>query len=73
MTGLRAAKVPAKHTLAVAGRPLVRARTFSDLPQGTPFWYENAHGLAEIAVNRGSAANVLGLGVGSAIAVSRQD
>jgi S-adenosylmethionine hydrolase len=64
MTGLRAAAVPAEHTIAVAGRSLARARTFSDLPPGTPFWYENANGLAEIAVNQGSAADLLGLDVG---------
>ena len=28
---------------------------------GAAFWYENANGLAEIAVNRGSAARTLRL------------
>lgn len=32
---------------------------------GGAFWYENANGLAEIAVNRGSAAQTLGLSIGS--------
>ena len=32
---------------------------------GAAFWYENANGLAEIAVNRGSTARTLGLSVGS--------
>jgi len=39
--------------LAAAGRVLERARTFSDLPPGGAFWYENSNGLAEIAVNQG--------------------
>jgi S-adenosyl-L-methionine hydrolase (adenosine-forming) len=73
MTGLRAERLSSGTVLKVCGIELRRVRTFSEVPCGEPFWYENANGLAEIAVNRGSAANVLGLGVGSAIAVSRQD
>jgi S-adenosylmethionine hydrolase len=30
-----------------------QARTFSDRPPGTAFWYENSDGLVEIAVNQG--------------------
>ncbi len=68
MTGLRAAKVAAQARLAVAGRSLACARTFEDVPAGAAFWYENANGLVEIAVNRGRAADMLGLGVGTPIA-----
>lgn len=64
MTGLRAATLPANTRLAAAGRIVERARTFSDLPKGTGFWYENSNGLAEIAVNQGRADRVLGLAVG---------
>lgn len=67
MTGLRAARLPADAVLAAAGRRLRRARTFSDVPPGAAFWYENANGLAEIAVNRGAAARAFGLRVGTPV------
>jgi S-adenosylmethionine hydrolase len=69
MTGLRAALLPEAARLAAGDRVLARRRTFSDVPEGEAFWYENSNGLAEIAVNAGRAAAVLGLGVGSAVAV----
>ena len=50
--------------LAAAGRVLERARTFSGLPPGAVFWYENSNGLAEIAVNQGRADRELGLSIG---------
>lgn len=70
MTGLRASTLGAEAKIRVAGRHLVRARTFSDVGVGEPFWYENANGLVEIAVNQGCAAEVLGLSIGSVVAVS---
>ncbi|MCR9221626.1 MAG: SAM-dependent chlorinase/fluorinase [Alphaproteobacteria bacterium] len=55
LTGLRADR---------AALPLPRKRTFADAAPGEAFWYENSCGLAEIAVNQGSAAERLGLSVG---------
>ncbi len=72
LTGLRAATIPADATLLAAGRPIPRAATFSAVPEGQAFWYENSNGLAEIAVNLGRADAALGLGVGAKIVVSRQ-
>ncbi len=69
MTGLRASVLPENAVLSVSGRRLSRARTFSDVAPGDAFWYDNANGLAEIAVNRGRAADLLDLTVGSAIEV----
>jgi len=69
LTGLRASMLPPEARLAVAGRALERATTFSDRPPGTAFWYENSNGLAEIAVNRGRADRDLGLVVGSAVEI----
>jgi S-adenosylmethionine hydrolase len=43
------------------------ARTYADVAPGAAFWYVNANGLVEIAVNRGSAAAQLGLRVGDAV------
>jgi S-adenosyl-L-methionine hydrolase (adenosine-forming) len=67
MTGVRAATLPPNARLAAAGRILGRARTFSDLPLGAAFWYENSNGLAEIAVNQGRADRELNLSIGAQI------
>ena len=64
MTGLRAALLADGARVSVRGRVLRRARTFSDVPEGDAFWYENSNGLAEIAVNSGRADGVLGIGIG---------
>jgi hypothetical protein len=69
MTGLRAALLPDRGRLAAAGRVLARRRTFSDVPVGKAFWYENSNGLAEIAVNSGRADATLGLAVGSPVTI----
>lgn len=69
MIGVRAASLPAGARLAVGGRLLAQARTFFELPPGQPFWYGNANGLAEIAVNCGRADAVLGLAIGSPISI----
>jgi S-adenosylmethionine hydrolase len=69
LTGLRASTLPPSARLTVANRVLSRARTFSDVPRGEAFWYENSNGLAEIAVNSGRANTVLGLRIGSLVSV----
>jgi S-adenosylmethionine hydrolase len=70
ITGLRAETLPPGAALSLGGRPLERARTFSDRPPGAAFWYENSSGLVELAVNQGRADQVLGLAVGRDIAVT---
>lgn len=67
VTGLRAERVRPDARIVAAGQVLARARTFSDMPAGTAFWYANSSGLVEIAVARGSAASALGLSVGSLV------
>jgi len=67
MTGLRAARLADGTELEVAGRRIARARTFADVADGAPLWYENANGLAEIAVNGGSASARFGLTPGSPV------
>lgn len=69
MTGVRAKNVPVHAEMIVNDRRLVRARTFSDLPEGGAFWYENSSGLVEFAVNQGDAKSVLGIDVGSAFTI----
>ena len=69
MSGLRATLLGPDGRLAAAGRELRFARTFSEVAPGEPFWYANSCGLAEVAVNHGSAAAVLGMGLGSRVAI----
>ena len=69
MTGLRGEKLGPAAVIEAGGRALSFARTFGAVPEGAAFWYENANGLAEIAVNRGRAADVLDLAPGAAVTV----
>ena len=69
VSGLRAATLAADARLAVGEHTLIRARTFSDVPEGAAFWYEDANGLAELAVNGGRAAAELGVAIGSKVKV----
>jgi len=66
MTGLPAAELEGS-ALIVGGRRLRCLRTFSDAEPGEAFWYPNSIGLAEIAVNQGSAVETLGLERGSRV------
>ena len=68
MTGLQAAAL-GEAVLVVAGRRLRRARTFGAVREGEAFWYENSLGLAEIAANRGAAAALLDLSIGTPVAI----
>lgn len=70
MTGLPADRLSPQTRLTVGPHALGRAETFGAVAPGEPFWYENACGLAEIAVNQGSAAASLGLEVGTPIGVT---
>ena len=70
VTGVRAASLASDARIVAAGRRLERAATFSDVPPGHAFWYENANGLVEISVNQGSAAAGLGLESGSEITIN---
>ncbi|BAE51139.1 SAM hydrolase/SAM-dependent halogenase family protein [Paramagnetospirillum magneticum] len=64
-TGIRASVLGADVILRAGGRAFHRARTFSDVPPGDAFWYENSSGLAEFAVNGGVAAEIAALAIGS--------
>lgn len=67
VTGLRAPRPSIDHVLRVGARQLRWARTFCEVAPGAAFWYENALGLVEIAVNQGRANQVLGLYPGDPI------
>jgi len=67
ITGLRTTGIPETATLIVNDHAIKRAQTFSDVPEGEVFWYGNANGLVEIAVNRGRADALPGIRVGAAV------
>jgi len=67
MTGVRASVVANGARLRVGGSEVGPARTFSDVPPGAAFWYENANGLVEIAVNLGRADTHFDLRVGDPV------
>ena len=69
MTGLRAAGIPTSATVVINGIALRHARTFSEVPKGNAFWYENSNGLLEIAANMESAADRSNLRVGMSVHV----
>jgi hypothetical protein len=69
MTGMRASAVAPKVRIGVGNRRLARADTYSQVPAGHLFWYENANGLIEVAGNQVRAADVLGIGIGAKIQV----
>lgn len=66
-TGIRANIIPHTSHIKVGTQNLRFARTFSEVSQGTAFWYENAFGLLELAVNCDSASQVLKLMPGDGI------
>jgi len=70
LTGLRGQCLAPSACLDAGRRRIAHAETFSAVPRGAAFWYVNANGLIEIAVNRGRADRKLGLVVGSAIAIA---
>jgi S-adenosylmethionine hydrolase len=65
VTGVRAHTVAIDAVLNTGGQKLNSARTFTDVAAGEAFWYENANGLVEIAVNKGRADSLPGLSVGA--------
>jgi len=73
MTGIRGGKLLPDAILRAGTRDVPPARTFGDVAPGAPLWYVNSNGLVEIAVNGGSAREVLGLVPGSSVSVGPGD
>jgi len=71
VTGVRAQTLERDAEVEVAGRRCAFRRTFAEAESGEAFWYQNANGLVEVALNQGSAAQQLGLAVGTPIQLSR--
>jgi S-adenosyl-L-methionine hydrolase (adenosine-forming) len=67
ITGQRAGQIEKERTIRVGRHRIKYARVFAQVPPGEVFWYENANGLVEIAVNQGSACQRLGLALGDTV------
>jgi len=67
MTGLRYRESYADKTLTLNGLVIGQADTFSAVQEQQAFWYKNACGLIEIAVNKGRAKQQLNLKLGMPI------
>ncbi len=64
ISGLRATAVAPESQIEVSGCRCQYRRTFAEAAASTPFWYVNANGLVEIAVNAGRVADRLSLDIG---------
>lgn len=69
MIGVRGVKLARTSVVRVADRELAYAPTFASVPVGAGFWYENANGLVEIAINQGRADATLALRVGTTVEI----
>jgi S-adenosylmethionine hydrolase len=72
ITGIRAACVSRGTKIRIRRHVLDYARRFSEVSPGRAFWYENANGLVEIAVNRGRADQTLGLSMGETVVIDNK-
>lgn len=70
ITGVRAQSLGPAPRIGICGASVPRARTFSDVPTGSLFWYENSIGLVEIAANQGNAASMLRASIGSGVEIA---
>ncbi len=68
MAGVRAEMPEHNRVIRVNGFAVSYAHTFSSVPPGAAFWYCNSQKLVEIAVNGGSAAELLDLDIGTGLA-----
>jgi len=67
ITGIRFHEYMCASVVRTRAVTLRYARTFCESPKGQAFFYRNANGLLEIAVNQGDAANSLGMKIGDTI------
>ncbi len=70
ITGLRAQSVGIDDKICIDGANnhiFSMANTFGDVPLGKPFWYQNANGLLELALNSANASDGLRISIGTKI------
>lgn len=68
-SGQRATGIPLSSRVVAGKAEFRHAETFGAVGKGEGFWFGNSVGLLELAINRGNAAEKLGLKVGDAIQV----
>lgn len=66
-SGIRGGVAEPGSNMEVKGKLIPWRRVFMEAGKGEAFWHVNSSGLVEIAVNRGSAAEKLGLKVGDLV------
>jgi S-adenosylmethionine hydrolase len=69
VTSLRLVASAQMAQVAIAGQRVPFRRTYSDVPEGGLVALRGSMGLLEVACNRGSAAELLGVGIGEAVTV----
>ena len=69
-TGIRGGLLDPGSGITVKGQVLPWRRVFMEAEKGEAFWHVNSSGLIEIAANRASAAEKLGLKVGDGVRVA---
>lgn len=72
MTGIRAAACDQQTIVRLGEHEYRHARTFSAVPTGMDFWYENSIGLLELAKNQGDFAATQHCSIGQAITLLRK-
>ncbi len=70
-TGQRGDSLPESSRVTVQGGEFRHAKTFGFVGKGEGFWFVNSVGLLELAINRGNAAQQLGLKVGDLVHVHK--
>jgi S-adenosyl-L-methionine hydrolase (adenosine-forming) len=68
-TGIRAVLLPKATRVVVRNGEFQHAESFGFVGKGEGFWFVNSVGLLELAINRGNAAEKLGLKVGDLVQV----
>lgn len=69
ISGIQAAGIDSSAVVHIGGQAINNAATFAAVKKGAAFWYANSSGLVEIAVNRGSAADVLSADIGTEVGI----
>lgn len=69
ITGIPAAAAEHRDRIAIAGKRIGFAPRFGACVPGSAFWYENANGLIEVAINRGNAAEQFDACVGTPVRI----
>jgi S-adenosyl-L-methionine hydrolase (adenosine-forming) len=68
-SGIRGAGIPFSSRVMAKGGEFQHSQTFGFVGKGEGFWFVNSVGLLELAINRGNAAEKLGIKVGDTVQV----